>query len=145
VALVSALARQGESIRSFQTARKDFSPTFAPILLSFLALRKGGFVAKQTKITIETDSLLVLRGRCSLRAWCDRCAAEVEMVALENTGVISNLEQPELEQWLGSDEMHRLRAADGSPLICLNSLLARVHKTTTIQPGEAAKHSKETK
>jgi hypothetical protein len=104
-------------------------------------------MAKQTKITIETDSLLILRGRSALRAWCDRCAAEVEMIALENTGVISNLEQPELEQWLGSENMHRLQAADGSALICLNSLLARVQKTTTIQPGESAgtKHSKETK
>jgi hypothetical protein len=101
-------------------------------------------MARQTKITVETDSLLILRGRSSLRAWCDRCAAVVEMVALENTGVISNLEQPELEQWLASDDMHRLQAADGSALICLNSLLARIHNTT-IQPGEAAKHSKETK
>jgi hypothetical protein len=102
-------------------------------------------MAKQTKITIETDSLLILRGRSSLRAWCDRCAAEVEMVALENTGVISNLEQPELEQWLGSGELHRLQAADGTALICLNSLLARVQKTTTIQPSVATKQSKETK
>jgi len=102
-------------------------------------------MAKQTKITIETDSLLILRGRSFLRAWCYRCAAEVEMVALENTGAISNLDQPELEQWLGSDDMHRLQAADGSALICLDSLLARVQNTTNIQPGEAAKHSKETK
>jgi hypothetical protein len=119
--------------------------TFPAILLSFQALRKGGFMAKQTKITIETDSLLILRGRSSLRAWCDRCAAEVEMVALETTGVISNLEQPELEEWLGSGELHRLQAAGGSALICLNSLLARMQKTTTIQPGGATKQSKETK
>ena len=85
---------------------------------------------KQTKITIETDSLLILRDRSFLRAWCDRCADEVEMVALENTGVISNLEKPELEEWLSSGELHRLQAADGSVLICLNSLLARVQKTT---------------
>jgi len=102
-------------------------------------------MAKQTKITIETDSLLILRGRSSLRAWCDRCAAEVEMVALEATGVISNLEQPELEEWLSSGELHRVQATGGSALICLNSLLARVQKTTTIQPGGATKHSKETK
>jgi hypothetical protein len=134
-----ALAGRGEIIRNFQTARKDFSPLFPAILLSFWALRKGGFMAKQTKITIETDSLLILRGRSSLRAWCDRCAAEVEMVALENTGVISNLEQPELEQWLSSGELHRLQAADGSALICLNSLLARVQKTTTIQQSKETK------
>jgi hypothetical protein len=103
-------------------------------------------MAKQTKITIETDSLLILRGRSSVRAWCSRCAAEVEMIALEDMGVISNLERPELEEWLNSGELHRLQAADGSALTCLNSLLARVQKTT-IQPGDPAafKQTKETK
>ena len=88
-------------------------------------------MAKQTKITIETDSLLILRGRNSRRAWCPRCAAEAEMIALERRGVISNLEQPALEEWLNSGELHRSQAADGSTLICLNSLLARVQKTKT--------------
>jgi hypothetical protein len=83
-------------------------------------------MAKKTKITIETDSLLILQGRSSRRAWCPRCAAEGEMIALENAGVISNLERAALEEWLNSGELHRSRATDGSTLICLNSLLARV-------------------
>ncbi len=104
-------------------------------------------MAKHTRITIETDSLLIVRGRSTLRAWCSRCAAEVEVVALEETGVMSNLERPELEEWLNSGEFHRLQAADGSTLMCLNSLLARVQKTTTIEPGisAATKQTKETK
>jgi hypothetical protein len=83
-------------------------------------------MAKQTTITIEVDSLLVLRGRTSLRAWCPRCAAEGEMIALENTGVISNLEGTTLEDWLNWRELHRSQASDGSTLICMNSLLVRV-------------------
>jgi hypothetical protein len=103
-------------------------------------------MAKQTKITIETDSLLILRGRSSPRAWCPRCMAEVDMIALENAGVVSNLEPPALEEWLNSGELHRWQASDGSTLTCLNSLLARVQKTTTIQPGDSAatKQKKET-
>lgn len=88
-------------------------------------------MAKKTKITIETDSLLILQGRSSTRAWCPLCAAEGEMIALENAGVISNLERPAMEEWLNSPELHRSQAADGSALICLNSLLARVQKTKT--------------
>jgi hypothetical protein len=87
-------------------------------------------MAKQTTVTIETDSLLILRGRTSARAWCPQCAAEVEMIAMKDTGVISNLGQPELEEWLSSEELHRSQAADGSALTCLNSLLARVQNTT---------------
>jgi hypothetical protein len=85
-------------------------------------------MAKQTKITIETDSLLVLRGRNSLRAWCRRCAAEGEMIPVEGVGVISNLEPRAVEAWLESEEIHRSQTADGAPLICLNSLLKRVQK-----------------
>jgi len=83
-------------------------------------------MAKRTKITIETDSLLILRGRSSRRAWCPLCVAEAEMIALENAGVVSNLDRPALEEWLNSGNVHRAQAADGSVLICLNSLLARV-------------------
>jgi hypothetical protein len=104
-------------------------------------------MTKQTRITIETDSLLILRGRSSVRAWCSRCAAEVEMIAFKGMGVVSNFERPELEKWLNSGELHRFQATDGSTLTCLNSLLALVQKTTTNnQPGDSAatKPTKET-
>lgn len=85
-------------------------------------------MARQTKIMIETDSLLVLRGRSSLRAWCPQCGAEGEMISLEGVGVISNLEPPEVKAWIESEALHRSQAADGAPLICLNSMLKRVQK-----------------
>ena len=78
-------------------------------------------MTKKTTITFESDSLLVFQAcRCQL------CAAEREMIALNNLGVMSNLGPSVLEGWLNSRELHRLQAADGSWLICLNSLLARV-------------------
>jgi hypothetical protein len=86
-------------------------------------------MAKQTKITIETESLLILKGRATNRAWCPDCAAEREVIALEDIGVISNLERSALEEWLNSGSLHRPQAADGSTLICLNSLIAQVQKT----------------
>jgi hypothetical protein len=88
-------------------------------------------MAKQTKITIETDSLFILRGRSSVCAWCPWCAAEVEMIAMKDVSVISNLDPRALEEWLHSEELHRLQAPDGSALTCLNSLLALVQKTKT--------------
>lgn len=88
-------------------------------------------MAKQTTITIETDSLLILRGRTSNRAWCPFCAAEGEMIEVENLRVVSNLERIALEEWLNSTELHRSQDADGTALICLNSLLARVQNKKT--------------
>ena len=94
-------------------------------------------MAKPTKITVETDSLMIVRGRNSTRAWCPRCGAEAEMVALETVGVITNLDRPAFEEWLNSGALHRSQSADGSEQVCLNSLLDRVLKTKTSQPPQA--------
>ncbi len=133
------LTRLREIIRSFHPVCKDFSDAFRASCAWLIAegrLRRrpsgqvgAGAMAKRTKITIEADSLLVLRGRSSLRAWCPQCAAEGEMISLDGVGVISNLLPAEVEAWLESEAIHRLQAADRSPLICLNSLLKRVAKT----------------
>src|SRR5215472_3871398 len=88
-------------------------------------------MARQTKITIETESVLVLRGRSSVRAWCPQCASEGEMIPIEGVGVISNLSPVEVEAWLESESIHRSQTADGGLVICLNSLLKRIQKTKT--------------
>jgi hypothetical protein len=82
-------------------------------------------VAKQTRIIIETHSLLIVQSRHSRRGWCRLCGAEEEMIVLANLDAIPNLERPVLEAWLNSADLHRSLADDGSNLICLNSLLAR--------------------
>lgn len=91
-------------------------------------------MAKETKITIETDSLLVLRGRMQLRAWCPQCGAEVEMIPLDGVGVISNLTPGEVEAWIVSQDLHHVLGADNAALICLNSMLRRVHKSMPVSP-----------
>lgn len=85
-------------------------------------------MAKQTTITVESDSLLFLRGRMPLRAWCPQCGAEAEMIPLDDLGVVSNLPPPEVRAWLESEDLHHTTAADGAPMICINSMLKRVHK-----------------
>lgn len=83
-------------------------------------------MSKQTTITIESKSLLILRSKNSTQAWCPLCGAHVEMVLLE-TGLLPE-HVPPLAQWLNSGEVHRVQSADGSSLVCLDSLLARAQK-----------------
>ena len=78
---------------------------------------------KQTHITIETDSLLILKGGVSLRAWCGHCGAEADFIPIAGVGIVSNLAAPEIRAWMESEDLHEAVAADGSPLICFNSLL----------------------
>ena len=93
-------------------------------------------MAKQTRITVVTDSLLVLRSLRPLLAWCPECFSETEMIPLEGLGVISNLSAKEVESWLDSELIHRSKAIDGTLLICLSSLLERVRTMTP--PGDEA-------
>jgi hypothetical protein len=125
-----------EITRNIQNFPKDFEPSFRASCPRFQHTGEftEGPMAKRarttiTKITIETESLLILQGRASRRAWCPLCAAEAEMIALESLGVVSNLDRLALEEWLNSGDLHCSRSADGSAQICLNSLLARVQKT----------------
>ena len=92
-------------------------------------------MAKRTRITIETDSLLVLRGRKSLWAWCPQCGAEAEMIPLNDVGVVSNLAPAEVQAWMESPDLHCRKMADGAALICLNSMLKRVRRTTEGEPA----------
>jgi hypothetical protein len=85
-------------------------------------------LAKRTILTIETESLLVVRGSSVPRSWCAQCAADAEMIGLMNLRVLTNLDLPAIEEWLSSGDLHRSVALDGSPVVCLNSLLAHVGK-----------------
>jgi hypothetical protein len=92
-------------------------------------------MARQTTITIETSSLLILRDRNSRRAWCPQCGAETEMITLEETDLTSNVDRSALEEWLNHRVLHRFEGPDGSALICLNSLLVRVQNANPAGRG----------
>ena len=81
-------------------------------------------MAKRTTITIETRALLVFRSQTSTVGWCPVCGARVEMLLLEEVGLLTE-HAPLLAQWLNSGDVHRLDSVDGSALVCLDSLLAR--------------------
>lgn len=93
---------------------------------------------KRTEITLETDRIWVIRRSHSRRAWCAECGREVDMVMLKEAEALSGMTQPMLSQPLTSQSMttqpmltvsgdsrgwHWSQAADGSPLVCLESVL----------------------
>jgi hypothetical protein len=88
-------------------------------------------MAKRMTITIETNSLLIIRAGTARRAWCPECGAVAEMVTSPMTAVPPDLSQHAVEKWLNSMNLHRGQAPDGGTLICLDSLLAQVQKTKT--------------
>jgi hypothetical protein len=101
-------------------------------------------MAKTTTITIETNSLLLIRASGSMHAWCPGCGMEVEVIRLSDLGALSDLEDAAIEQLLKSGVMHRPEGADGSSAICLNSLLAHQVGEKSAERGLAQAY-KETK
>ena len=91
------------------------------------AKAKGGseraVVVKTTKITIETESLLVVHRAKTVRAWCPACCAEVEAMTLTGDGLGDGISAALLEDWLRTGMLHLWRPAEDSALICLPSLL----------------------
>ena len=65
------------------------------------------------------------------------------MIALCSLAVVSNLDGPEVEEWLNSGDLHRSNAVDGSSVICVNSLLAHLGGGKSAERG-LAQANKET-
>lgn len=83
---------------------------------------------KRTEITLETDRLLIIRKSHTTRRWCGECGREVEMVSLKEAEELTGKTQPPMTQPMlpgcgDSRGLHCSLATDGSPLVCLDSLL----------------------
>jgi hypothetical protein len=80
-------------------------------------------VVKTTRITIETESLLVVRRGKTIVTWCPACCAEVEAMAVENDSLGDGISSAVLRQWFATGRLH-FWGPDGGPVqICLPSLL----------------------
>jgi len=80
-------------------------------------------VAKTTRITIETESLLVVHRAKTIVAWCPVCCVDVDAITLEGNGLGEDLPSTLLAEWLATGKLHSW-SPEGCPAqICLASLL----------------------
>jgi hypothetical protein len=83
-------------------------------------IRSEAMAVRTTKITIETEGLLVARQARTVVAWCAGCQAEVEVMLLDQNDPAAQLlaGQP-----IG--KLHLWTSPEGPAQICLPSLLQR--------------------
>jgi hypothetical protein len=80
-------------------------------------------VTKTTRITIETESLLVVRKGKTTVTWCPACCAEAEAMTLENDVASEDIPSSLLRDWLANGKLHQWSYDGGPTQICLKSLL----------------------
>jgi hypothetical protein len=80
-------------------------------------------VVKTTRITIETESLLVVRKGKTTVTWCPACCAEAEAMTLEDDSLGEYIPSTLLGDWLANGKLHRSISDSGPTQICLKSLL----------------------
>ncbi len=91
---------------------------------------------RTTRITVETRRTLIIQRANPVRAWCSHCAAEVDTVVLDAAGVLAQVDDSTIQQWLDSEELHAAQMKDGMARICLDSLLRSASRALpqTIDP-----------
>jgi len=80
-------------------------------------------VLRTTRITVETDTLMVIRRARAILAWCPDCRAEVNVIALGSDGLAEAATVAQLQHWLDTGKLHSWQPADGPLQICVPSLL----------------------
>ena len=80
-------------------------------------------VQRTTRITVETDTVLVVRRATAARAWCPKCAAEVDAITLTPESLSEAATANQLAVWLDTGRLHVWHKAEGAVQICVPSLL----------------------
>lgn len=88
---------------------------------------------RRTEITIEIDRVTVISSEGHQQNWCEACSANVEMVALDEAVKIAGTTMQALSRMARAGAIHVRQAADGMPLICLDSLLRREKPEQSIE------------
>jgi hypothetical protein len=80
---------------------------------------------RRRRITVETERLLVISRHNGVEGWCEGCSAQVRMVGPEEAAAVAGLSQRAIFRRIESHQLHFTETPDGTPLICLSSLLER--------------------
>jgi hypothetical protein len=75
---------------------------------------------KTTRVTVETETLMIVRRAKATLAWCPDCRAEVDVITL---GPQEPASAAHIQEWLKIGKLHMWQEPDGPAHICLPSLL----------------------
>jgi len=80
-------------------------------------------VDKTTRITVETESVLIVRHATISLAWCPECRAEVDVITLNCNNPADPAALARLQASPGAGKLHLWQPATGPARVCVPSLL----------------------
>ena len=78
---------------------------------------------RRTEITVETDRVLIIRRSRSMRAWCEECGCEVDMVDQGEAEVFTGMSGQSWRDAAQARRWHQCKSQNGTGLVCLESML----------------------
>lgn len=81
---------------------------------------------KQTKITVETERVVIINRLEAVRGQCVACGMYVQMVSPDEAAAMARVSSRTIYRWVESDKIHYAEAAEGLLRICTNSLNSAV-------------------
>ena len=70
-------------------------------------------VLRTTRITVETESLMVVRRAKATVAWCPDCHAEVDVITLTQDSFSELTTAAQMQRWLGTGKLHLWQSRRG--------------------------------
>jgi hypothetical protein len=78
---------------------------------------------KTTRISVETETLIVVRRAKATLAWCPDCRAEVDVITFDQGSFIEPATAAQIQEWQSTGKLHLWQPAHGLARICVTSLL----------------------
>lgn len=94
-----------------------------------MQFQNGGILGnRKIRITVETDSVLLVRRRNSRRAWCEKCADFTESASFEEADALASADAATLTRLVRSERLHLIKGTNESLFVCLLSILKQIAK-----------------
>jgi hypothetical protein len=89
---------------------------------------------RKIEITIQTDRRVEIHATGIGRTWCQQCDTEVAVVTPQTAFLLANLLRVDLTNGAALSDLHKPATSDGTPRICVESLLRLANRGNEL-PG----------
>ena len=84
---------------------------------------ESAVAVKTTRITVETETLMIIRRAKVALAWCPECFTEVEVITLDSDSLADPFTAEQIREWIKTGRLHFWQTVHGPTHICVASLL----------------------